>query len=167
MRMDDIGARHGLLDRANHTLAAIASLSLLFTVVLIAAGVILRFVFRLPVLGLNEIVQTVSVGVVMLAMPWATASDAHVRVDVLDHAIGRAGRFLGDIASRLLAAFALAVLVWRSGLKALDAWEYGDVTNMISIPLWPTYAAVAVGMALCVVVLLVQTATLLVRGPEA
>ena len=163
MAGDDTVARHGPLDRANRLLAALAGFSLLFMVVLIAAGVVLRFVFRQPVLGLNEIVQTISVLVVMLAMPWATASEAHVRVDVLDPAIGRTGRFMGDIGSRALSAIVLGVLVWRSVLKAADAYEYGDVSNMLSLPLWPTYAAVALGMGLCVVVLLAQLWGLLSR----
>ena len=133
-------------------------------VVMIAVGVVLRFAFALPILGINEIVQLNSVVVVMLALPWATAQGAHVRVDVLDHAIGRTGRFLGDVASRVLSSFVLAVLVWRAGLKAVDAARYGDATNMLSLPIWPFYAILSAGIALCVVVLLVQLAQILREG---
>jgi TRAP-type C4-dicarboxylate transport system permease small subunit len=157
-------ARSTLLDRANLFLALLAGMSLLFMVVLIAVGVVLRFAFALPILGINEIVQLTSVAVVMLALPWATAQGAHVRVDVLDHAIGRRGRFAGDVLSRLLSSFVLAVLVWRAGLKAMDAAEYGDATNMLSLPIWPFYAILSVGIALCVGVLLGQLAMILRRG---
>jgi TRAP-type transport system small permease protein len=155
-----------MFDRANLILAMSAGVSLLFMVVLIAVGVLLRFAFALPILGLNEIVQLNSVAVVMLALPWATAEGAHVRVDVLDHAIGRTGRYLGDLMSRALSAFVLAVLVWRSALKALDALKYGDATNMLALPIWPFYAILAVGMALCVIVLALQIVTLLAGGPH-
>jgi TRAP-type transport system small permease protein len=161
-----LSARSKLFDRATLILAMAAGVSLLFMVLLIAVGVMLRFAFAQPILGLNEIVQLNSVAVVMLALPWATAEGAHVRVDVLDNAIGRIGRYAGDLASRMLSAFVLVVLVWRSALKALDALNYGDATNMLGLPIWPFYAILALGMALCVVVLAVQIAALLAGGPR-
>ncbi|QYZ72026.1 TRAP transporter small permease [Neotabrizicola shimadae] len=135
-------------------------------VALIAAGVVMRYLFALPILGVNEIVQLTAVAVAMLALPWCTAEGAHVRVDVLDPFIGRWGRFLGDVLSRALSAFVLAVLVWRSALKSLDALKYGDATNMLSLPIWPFYAMIAAGMALCVLVLLGQLALILKEGPN-
>ena len=161
-----LSARLRLVDRATLILAMAAGVSLLFMVVLIAAGVVLRFAFAQPILGLNEIVQLTSVAVVMLALPWATAEGAHVRVDALDRAIGRTGRYLGDLASRSVSVFVLAVLVWRAALKSLDALKYGDATNMLGLPIWPFYAILALGMALCVLVLLVQIASLLAGGPS-
>jgi TRAP-type C4-dicarboxylate transport system permease small subunit len=157
-------ARSTLIDRANLFLAMAAGISLLFMVVLIAVGVVLRFAFALPILGINEIVQLNSVVLVMLALPWATAQAAHVRVDVLDSAIGRWGRFAGDILSRVLSAFVLTILVWRSGAKAVDALRYGDATNMLSLPIWPFYAILSVGIALCVLVLIGQLIELLKTG---
>jgi TRAP-type C4-dicarboxylate transport system permease small subunit len=159
-------ARSSWLDRANRFLVGAAVLSLLFMVAVITAGVAMRYVFAAPILGLNEIVQLTSVAVVMLTLPWATAVGAHVRVDVLDRVIGRSGRFLGDVLSRALSAFVLGVLVWRAALKALDALKYGDATNMLGLPIWPFYAILALGMALCVIVLVVQIAALLAGGPR-
>lgn len=153
-----------MFDRATLILAMAAGVSLLFMVGLISVGVVLRFAFAQPILGLNEIVQLNSVAVVMLALPWATAEGAHVRVDVLDRAIGRVGRHMGDLASRALSAFVLAVLVWRSALKAQDALTYGDATNMLGLPIWPFYAILSLGMALCVTVLFAQIAALLAGG---
>jgi TRAP-type C4-dicarboxylate transport system permease small subunit len=157
-------ARSRWFDRATLVLAMAAGASLVFMVVLISAGVLLRFAFAFPILGLNEIVQLTSVAVVMLALPWATADGAHVRVDVLDAAIGRTGRLMGDLVSRALSSFVLGVLVWRAGLKAADAFAYGDATNMLGLPLWPFYAILAVGIALCVLILLSQIAVLLREG---
>jgi TRAP-type transport system small permease protein len=129
-------------------------------------GVVTRYVFNAPIVGINEFVQLASVGVVMLALPYCTAKGGHVGVDVLDHAIGRWGRWIGDVLSRILSAFVLGVLVWRAGLKAADALRYGDATNMLGLPLWPFYAFLAVGMALCVVVLLVELARILTETPQ-
>lgn len=142
-------------------LAAIAGLNLLFMVALIAIGVGARFLFSWPILGVNEIVQFVSVVCVMLALPYCTLRETHVRVDVLDELIGRWGRLLGDILSRLLSASVLGVLVWRAWLKTLDAHEFGDATNMLSLPIWPSYGMIALGGAICVAILLFQTVVIL------
>ncbi|MCX8998115.1 TRAP transporter small permease [Rhizobiaceae bacterium BDR2-2] len=149
------------LERTTLFLAVLAGLSLLFMMMVIAVGVVLRFVFAYPILGSNEIIQLASVAVVMLALPYCTETRGHVRVDVLDEAIGRAGRFSGDILSRLLSGFVLSALVWRAWLKALDAFEYNDATNMLNLPIWPFYAMIAAGMALCVLVFAAQIVLLL------
>ncbi|MFV0383496.1 TRAP transporter small permease [Paracoccus sp. (in: a-proteobacteria)] len=144
------------IDRAAHVLAVIAGTGLLLVLALIFVSVIMRYIFAAPIVGVNEIVQLASVGIVMLALPWCTAEGAHVRVDVLDGKIGSLGRFLGDIQARAIAALVLIVLVRRAILKALDAHEFGDATNMLQVPIWPFYAMIAAGMALCVLVLIAQ-----------
>lgn len=149
-------ARSSMLDRAIFLLACIAGLALLFMVVTIAAGVVLRYVFGAPILGLNEINQMTAVVLVMAALPYCTDRNGHVGVDVFDNVIGHWGRLLGDVGSRLLSGFVLSVLVWRASLKALDAREYGDATNMLSLPIWPFYLVLALGMALCVLIFAVQ-----------
>ncbi|MFQ8433627.1 TRAP transporter small permease [Amaricoccus sp. W119] len=154
-------------DRATLVLAAIAGIGLLFMVVTITVGVIMRYVFGNPMLGSNEIIQLTAVGVVMLALPYCTDQNGHVRVDVFDNTIGVRGRWFGDIQSRVLSAFVLSALVWRSAVKAVDAWRYADTTNMLSLPLWPFYAMIALGMALCVLVLIEQIIVLLITGRAA
>ncbi|MDO5613884.1 MAG: TRAP transporter small permease [Paracoccus sp. (in: a-proteobacteria)] len=153
--------RSSFLDRATAWLAVLAAAALLFMVLSVSAGVILRYVFSAPVLGLNEINQLTAVALVMAALPYCTERNGHVGVDVFDNAIGPWGRLAGDLLSRLLSGGVLAVLVWRAVLKALDAWEYGDTTNMLALPLWPGYAVLALGMALCVVIFAVQIFELL------
>jgi TRAP-type transport system small permease protein len=151
-------------DRATLFLAALAGLGLIFMVVTIAASVVMRYVLGTPMLGANEIVQLTAVAVVMLALPYCTDERAHVRVDVLDNAIGAGGRWFGDALSRVLSIFVLSILIWRAGWKALDAWEFADTTNMLRLPIWPFYALIALGIGLCVLVLAEQLLLLFVTG---
>ena len=148
--------RSGFLDRATLWLAWLAAAALIFMVVIISAGVVLRYVFGAPVLGLNEIIQLTAVALVMAALPYCTEANGHVGVDVFDEAIGPRGRLFGDILSRVLSGFVLSVLVWRAVLKSLDALEYGDTTNMLGLPVWPFYGILALGMAICVLIFAVQ-----------
>ena len=153
-------------DRAARALAIVAGAGLLVVLTLIFVSVVMRYIFSTPIVGVNEIVQLASVGIVMLALPWCTAEGAHVGVDVLDHKIGPWGRFLGDIQARLIAALILSVLVWRAILKAMDAHEFGDATNMLQMPIWPFYAMIAGGMALSALVLLAQLIQILREGAQ-
>jgi TRAP-type transport system small permease protein len=159
--------RPSMLDRVMHratlVLAAVSAVSLVLMLALVFISVIFRYLLATPILGVNEIVQLASVAVVMLALPYCTAQNAHVGVDVLDHAIGATGRFIGDIQSRILSGFVLSILVQRAGYKALDAREFGDATNMLNIPIWPFYAFIAAGMALCVLILLAQLVVLILQ----
>lgn len=153
-------------DRAARVLAILAGAGLLLVLALIFVSVVMRYIFSTPIVGVNEIVQLASVGIVMLALPWCTAEGAHVGVDVLDQKIGRWGRFLGDVQARAIAALILSVLVWRASLKAMDAREFGDATNMLQMPIWPFYAMIAIGMALCVLVLIAQLIQILREGAQ-
>jgi TRAP-type C4-dicarboxylate transport system permease small subunit len=151
-------------DRATLALAALAGASLVVMVVLVCVAVVMRFAFAQPLLGVNELVQFIAVAVVMLALPWCTDRNGHVRTDVLDRAIGRPGRLFGDVVSRLLSIVALGFLAWRACQKTLDALEFGDATNMLSLPLWPAYGMIAAGIGLCVLVLAMQIAVIFVTG---
>lgn len=160
--------RHGLahstpVEWAVRALTALSAVAL--TVLLIATftGVIMRYVFAAPLLGANEIIQLVSIVLVMLAMPAAAHQGDHVRVDVLDSRIGAIGRFAGDILSRAVAIYILYQLAIRGWAKLLDAAEFEDATNMLQIPIWPFYALLVLGTALFAIVLVLQLIDI-VRG---
>ena len=136
--------------------ALAAGIVLFAIMVLVAWAVFARYVLNAPILGGQELVEIGMGLVVMLAMPFATYSGAHIRVDILDTQIGNWGRFLGDLLARVLGAYVLSLLVRKTWNKALDAHEYGDVTNMIEIPVWIAYGSISIGMALVSVLLLGQ-----------
>jgi TRAP-type C4-dicarboxylate transport system permease small subunit len=143
-------------------LAWIGGICLIALVLVIAVGVVFRYAFGQPILGINEIVQLTAVALVMSALPYCTAQGAHVGVDVFDRLLGRWGRWFGDILSRLLSGYVLSVLCRRAALKSLDALEWGDATNMLGLPIWPFYAILAAGTGLCVVIFAIEILILIV-----
>lgn len=157
-------AHSAVVEWANRILTAFSSLALAILLLATFAGVVMRYVFGAPILGINEIVQLVSVALVMLAMPVAAHHEAHVRVDVLDRHIGAIGRFIGNILSRGIAIYLLSLLAWRAWAKLQDAAEFGDATNMLSIPLWPFYGLLMLGAILFTLALAVQLLDVLRRG---
>ncbi|MDQ5769292.1 TRAP transporter small permease [Thiothrix subterranea] len=136
--------------------ATLSGFLLLGIMLLVAVSVMFRYLFNQPILGSQEIVQMGMVVVVMLAMPSTADRDMHIRVDILDKALGEHGRFFADLIGRIVGIVVLSLLVWRSAIKALDAFEYADTTNMLAIPVWPIYSAIVIGMALYVLILLFE-----------
>ncbi len=145
-------------------LAVISGIALFLLMCLISYTVFRRYVMNNPVLGDAELVQIGMSLVVMMAMPYATFSGAHIRVDIFDRKIGAWGRYLGDVMARSLGAFFLFLLIQKTWDKALDAHEYGDVTNMIEIPVWIAYGAITVGMGGYALVLIAQLVVQFLSG---
>lgn len=141
-------------------------LCLLGVVAILNVGVVMRYGFGAPMLGVNEIVELSAVALVMCALPYCTQRNGHVAVDVFDNMLGRYGRFFGDLLLRGLSVVILAILCRRAILKALDAAEWGDATNMLQWPLWPYYAILAAGVALTAIVFAVQMVRLIAQGPR-
>ena len=138
-------------------MAALAGGLMLFAVMLlVTVSVFFRYVLNQPILGSQELVQIGMSIVVMLAMPYTAARGQHIRVDIFDERLGRWGRFICDLIARSLSIAVLALLVQKAWDKAWDAHEFEDVTNMIEIPVWIAYAAIVLGMALFILVLLMQ-----------
>ena len=157
------GAREAA-ERLLHVLAAISGAVLFLLMCLVSFAVFRRYVLNDPVLGDAELVQIGMSIVVMMAMPYATLAGAHIRVDIFDSKIGVWGRFIGDVIARFIGSFILLLLIKKTWTKALDAYEYGDVTNMIEIPVWIAYFAITIGMGGYAVVLCSQLIIQLVSG---
>ncbi len=162
---DSSGARD-IVARLFAPLAVLSGVVLFGLMLLVSWAVFRRYIMNDPILGDQEIVQIGMSVVVMLAMPFATASGAHIRVDVFDRILGDWGRFLGDLFVRAVGAYVLVLLIQKTWDKALDAHEYGDVTNMIELPVWVAYGAITLGMGLSALILLWQIAMQFRRGVQ-
>lgn len=154
------------LNRATLALTVVGALCLLGIMLIVTAGVVMRYLFNTPLLGVNEIVQLTAVALVMSALPYCTAKGDHVAVDVFDAWLGKWGRLAGDILSRVISATVLTLLCRRAVIKALDALEWGDATNMLKMPIWPFYAVLAVGVGLCALVFVMQLMMIVTRGTD-
>jgi TRAP-type C4-dicarboxylate transport system permease small subunit len=107
-----------------------------------------------PLYGTQEVTELAMVALIMLALPYCTATDGHVRVDVFDSLLGMAGRRIADAVIFLVSVVVLSFLIYNTALKALDTFRYADATNLLAVPLWPVYALIAVSMSAYLLVIL-------------
>ena len=150
-------ARGGVLpERVLHLGALLGGFVLFAIMLLVSVSVFFRYALNQPILGNQELVEIGMSVVVMLAMPYAGLTNQHIRVDILDHRLGSAGRFVCDLFARVISILVLGLLVRKAWSKALDAHEYGDVTNMIEVPVWIAYGAITLGMGFFILVLVLQ-----------
>lgn len=154
------------LEGATTALTLVGGACLIAIMVVVSAGVVMRYVFNTPLLGINEVIQLAAVALVMSSLPYCTAKGEHVAVDVFDAMLGRWGRYVGDLLSRAISATVLGLLCHRAALKSLDALEWGDATNMLRMPIWPFYAIIAAGAGLCALVFVLHLLIIFLRGPR-
>lgn len=154
----------GLPERLLCGFALVGGFALFALMLLVSAAVFFRYVLNQPILGDQELVQIGMSVVVMLAIPYAGLKGAHIRVDILDGFLGAAGRFWADVFTRVVSSFVLFLLAHKTWDKTLDAHKYGDVTNMIEIPVWIAYGSITMGMALFILVLIGQLINQFRRG---
>lgn len=167
MRSGSLSAWPSLLGRANLALTWVGGFAMITMVGVIVASVVMRYFLGQPMLGSNEVVQMTSVVLVMTAMPYCTEQEGHIRVDIFDYALGRWGCLIGDILFRMLSIVVLGALTYRAAVKTADTFEWSDTTNMLNLPVWPSYAVLAAGSALCVLVFVTQIFQAAFERPKA
>lgn len=154
---DPMGLPHALVERdpVEHYLilagkAMAVSGGLLF-LALIAMSLLSIVGRKLGFGSVNGDIELMQAGTAVAAsafLPYCTLLGEHIKVDFFTENL-RPGikRPLDGVAELLLAAVA-GLLAWRTGLSALSIHESGEVTTLVSLPLWMPTAALVPGLAL-------------------
>lgn len=127
-------------------LAVLASVVLGAMMVFIFASAVMRYAFNAPVVGGNEVLGLGAVAMVMLALPYTTTQDSHIRIDLFDSILGRTGKALTDALYQGIGMVVLWFLTRAYVDKTLEAIEFEDTTNMREVLIWPFYALVTFGV---------------------
>jgi TRAP-type transport system small permease protein len=137
---------------------AIAGVALLVMVLALVADVAMANLFRRPLVGTFDLVETTLVVMVFLGFPATFLRNGHIAVDVIDHmaspdAVARFKR----LASVLSLAF-LLLLAYQMLRPAYDAWQFGERKQELGLPLWVLWIPMIVGIAISAVALIAALA---------
>jgi TRAP-type C4-dicarboxylate transport system permease small subunit len=80
-RLDAMALR---TERLSVYLAAVGGVCLLAIVIVVTLGIVMRYAFDAPLLGINEFVQLAAVPTVMASLPYCTVKNDHVAVDIFE-----------------------------------------------------------------------------------
>ncbi|MBL8379680.1 MAG: TRAP transporter small permease [Burkholderiales bacterium] len=143
----------GVFARLSALLSAIGTAWIFALMLLICADILGRDLFKLPILGVAEMVQFSIVGIVFLQLPQTLRGAGLTRSDVLLAGIlrrwprgGRAMTALFDVTGALLfaaiflATLPLAAAAWTNG-------EFYGAIGVVQIPIWPLKGLILVGCA--------------------
>lgn len=115
-----------------------------------AAQVIARYVLKVSAPWAEETARYVFIWMTFLGAAYAAKTGSHIRVDILESALGRHGAAVRHGASLLFLVF--LVIMAAAGVKiCADMLARPQFSTVLHIPMVWVYAALPVGMTLTVV----------------
>jgi len=126
----------------------VAQVVLFLLMLLTAADVIGRFVFKKPITGSLDIIELMMVLLVFLAMGYCTRKRSHVSVDLVTSHLSRHTQAIWDIIASLANVAILALIVWQMGTRAFEQLvsPTGSTTLLLKIPEAPFLLVATAGV---------------------
>jgi len=127
-------------------ICAAALFALMMVTVIDVTG---RNLFNRPLRGGYELSGLLLMSMFFLALPFATAADRHIAVNLVDRVLGPRGLHLLRQFYRLAGAVLLGFLCAYAVRKGHSSARYGDVTMFLRLPLAPFiyFAAGSLGLS--------------------
>lgn len=138
-----------LPDSALGKLGAVIGAAVLFALMMFTvADVVGRNLFDTPLRGGYELSGLILMALFFIALPFATAGDRHITVELIGHAIGRRGVVLLQQQYRLAGAVILALLCVYAARHGLTSQRYGETTMVLRLPVAPMifFASASLGV---------------------
>lgn len=153
---DTSAVRVDWLERTCDCSAAIGALVLLGIACMTTVSVIGRAFFASPILGDVELVQLGCAVVVTSFLPYTQFRRANIIVDFFTTGASAAAQRRMDALGVLLYTAVLALVTWRVAVGGIDIYAAGERSMLMDLPLWIPYLLMLPGLALCVLIGLVQ-----------
>ena len=133
-----LAAAHRVWARLEDVMNLIAAAAIFFLMFVGVFQIIGRTVFNTAIHGYIDYMEQASALFAFLGISYAQRVGAHIRMDLLLR--GFSLRFLWsmELFCVLVALVVIAVLVDSTFLNFLRAWQLGDSTIDIKLPVWPT-----------------------------
>ncbi len=149
-----------LVKKAFHVLVQIpiwiACMALFVLMLMTFSDVIMRSSFDAPIEAATELTRILVAVMVFAVMPYISATDGHIAVDLTDGWFEKAG--LSRIRNGVILLVSGAMLSWpvsQVWTLTLRTRGYGDVTQYLGFPQYLTMAFIAAGITLAAFAMLV------------
>lgn len=152
-----------VLERLCDACAAIGGLVLIAIAGITVVSVVGRAFFAHPILGDVELVQLGCAVVVACFLPYTQFRQANIIVDFFTTKASATTQRRLDALGTALYTLVLALVCWRVLAGGIAIRETHETSMLMGLPLWIPYILMVPGLALCVVIGLVQTVERLVQ----
>lgn len=120
----------------------------------VAIDVAARYVFNHPYQWSQEVASLALLLVFVAAIPYANASDAHIRTETFYEHYGVRARAAVDLLSALCGAAFMGVVSWWQLRELPGLMQRGEGAEFVNLPYWP----ISLFVALCMLFGVVQVA---------
>ena len=137
------------LDKVNASIETVLNiLGVSFIIILMfftASEIIGRYVFNQPIPGYVENTELIMAAIVFLGIGFNQRVGAHIRMDIVINKIK--GRFyhITESLSLLVGLIAYGIICVYSFQNTVEAYQFGDVTEYLYTPTWPSKLCVPIG----------------------
>ncbi|WP_238366477.1 TRAP transporter small permease [Mesobacterium pallidum] len=132
---------------SGRTLALAAVLILVGNVVLTIVDVLMRWLLSQPQSWVSDIAELTYPVAIACCFPIALQTGSMIVVRFLATVVGPRPAHVLDLIGQALLALLLALFTWKVGARALSDWTAGYSTLTLKWPVAPTWAMVALLMA--------------------
>ncbi len=151
--------------RANRLSALLAASAVMLMMAVGVIDIVSTQLFRRPMPGAYELVETAMVAAIFLSLAIAQAQRNHVHVEILVDRLRPRARAVFDVFSHLASTLVYALIAWYGWDAAIVSIRVGEFTaGLIAFPLWPAKLCLAFGASLAVVQCAVDAASSLVKA---
>ena len=137
-------------------LTLIGGIVIFLLVFLATVNVLGRWIFSLPISGYIDWVEQAMAFFAFLGIAFTQREGGHIRMDMLVGRIHGRPLWVTELISTLLMLAVTLVLIYGSFLHFLRAFQIGDSSLDINLPVWPAKLVVPVALSVLAIRLLLQ-----------
>lgn len=137
-----------VLDRTATWLAMSGGFIFCALIAMSIVSIVGRKLFASPVQGDVELMQMGAAVGAAAFLPICEMHDNHIKVDALTSWMSAAARAALDTLAHLMLTVAAAAITWRTVMAVNDAMSYGEVSTLLSVPVWQPVALLVPSFAL-------------------
>jgi len=135
---------NAIAERLSGVMFIIAGLALVGSMFLTVADVTLRS-FGMPILGTFELIGLLGAVVIGFAIPQTSRLGGHVIMELIAHKLPAIWQRVLQIVTRIMGIGLFGLIAWNLWSMGDDFRRVGEVTPILSVPLYP----VPYGIAFC------------------
>lgn len=136
MERTDLNLIERALVLASKGFAITGGLGFIGMVSMSLVSVVGRKLWSAPINGDVEIVQVVTAVAAAALVPYCTLSGEHLKVDFFTEHVRPALKNKMDAVAYALMTAVFVLIAWRTGLRAVEIRDSGEVTTLREIPVW-------------------------------
>ena len=147
----EVVSKHGvgrLLDRIATLFTMLGGLTFCALIAMSIVSIVGRKLFSAPVQGDVELMQMGAAVGAAAFLPLCELYDHNIKVDALTGWMSERSRAVLDTVAHLMLSIAAGLITWRTALAAVDGYSSGEVSTLLTVPMWQPVALLVPSFAL-------------------